>query len=571
MGTETKIQRGILGIILLLGIYGIVDHTWVTEDAYITFKHIDNLFAGNGFTFNRGEHVEGFTHPAWATLIIFLRLVGISNHSASVILGIICSITGMILGLRYLRKSELTLLIFPVLLVVNSGFRDFSTSGLEFSLTFLLLVIFFSYVLDREISGSYAIPTLLSLLYLTRPEFGLFLAYYSIYFFIRNFKKPEFRPKLLRFGTPILIIAVGYHIFRFIYYSDILPNTFYAKSGGESNYSQGFKYLYHTLRYSPLLVPLLLFSVFSGIYLRKEISNDSRNFFLRDFFAMLPMVFYIVRVGGDFMAFRLLLPSLTIFTILSHYYLNTYWLPKIKTTRTILIVNTALLLFCFYSVFYGKTPFNKGFLADERQVFYRDLNQDLISRFKEIRYPWYIEGLKVRKLAECLNYPNFVITNSISKAKCSTGLGLGYYSVGAGTNVSVIDELGLTDKFIAKQKRRPGTRPGHDREVDLDYLIERGTLFCSLNNKEYDEAMQTKFGVIINLDPEFLFRLGRDEYLKRSGKLKLIYLKTRFAADDDGKKLHEYLKLLEARYKIQIMQLKDVVLPEYEKYSQCWL
>ncbi|MCE9499363.1 MAG: hypothetical protein K8R21_02495, partial [Leptospira sp.] len=191
-------------------------------------------------------------------------------------------------------------------------------------------------------------------------------------------------------------------------------------------------------------------------------------------------------------------------------------------------------------------------------------------RFREIKYPWYVEGLKVKKLADCIQYPKFIITNSISKAKCSTGLGLGYYSVAAGTNVSVIDELGLTDKFIAKQTGRPDARPGHEREVGLDYLIERGTIFCSLNNKEYDEAMLTKFGILINLDPDFLFRLGREEYLKRAGKLKFLYLKTRFAQDDEGKKLHEYLKLLEARYKIQIMQLSDAVPAQYEKYSQCW-
>lgn len=555
---------------LILAFVGIIDRVWVAEDAYITFKHIDNLFAGNGLTFNIGERVEGFTHPLWAFLLIGLRFLGVPNHLGAILLGIFFSIGGLILAYRFFQiKITGTIFILPALLISNPGFRDFSTSGLEFSLTFFLLIAFYIFVLGREIQNQIVAFLILSLLYLTRPEFGLLLFYYGCMLAYSFQKKRDFK-SIVRISIPVILIAGGYHLFRFYYYSDIFPNTYYAKSGGDSNYLQGLRYIAHTMRYSPLLIPFAIaFIVLTPSVVNKE--NTQIKFLSRDFFGLLLMVFYIIRIGGDFMAFRFLLPSIAIFALFSQFYLNKWWTSKNFPEKYSLILNGLLLVSCAYYIFAAKKiPLVKGFIVDERQVYTRDLNQGLISRFKEIKYPWYVEGLKVRELASCLKYKNFIITNSVTNAKCSTGLGLGYYSVAAGTNVVIIDELGLTDKFIAKQKRSDNFRPGHERSVGLDYLVERGTLFCSLNNPEYDENMKTRFGVIINLSPDFLFRLGKAEYIKRTGKLKEIFLKTRYPKTEQEKEIHNWLLKLESRYKMRILELPDSIPGEYEVYSKCW-
>lgn len=91
-----------------------------------------------------------------------------------------------------------------------------------------------------------------------------------------------------------------------------------------------------------------------------------------------------------------------------------------------------------------------------------------------------------------------------------------------------------------------------------------------LNNPEYDENMKTRFGVIINLSPDFLFRLGKAEYIKRTGKLKEIFLKTRYPKTEQEKEIHNWLLKLESRYKMRILELPDSIPGEYEVYSKCW-
>lgn len=38
---------------------------WVAEDAFITFRAVDNLLKGFGPVWNIGERVQVYTHPLW--------------------------------------------------------------------------------------------------------------------------------------------------------------------------------------------------------------------------------------------------------------------------------------------------------------------------------------------------------------------------------------------------------------------------------------------------------------------------------------------------------------------------
>lgn len=257
----------ILILLFALAIYSIVSRIWVSEDAYITFKYIDNLFQGNGLTFNKGEKVEGFTHPLWAGLLILLRTFGIHSHPGSVVLGLFFSFTGLILTIYLYKPYKKAIFILPTILIINEGFRDFSTSGLEFSLTFFLIVLLFMNILEKDLDKNpIALSVILSCAYLTRPELGILLAYYSLLYFYKNYNNFS---GLVRFGIPIVLLVGGYHAFRLYYYGDIFPNTYYAKSGWDTNYTQGVKYLYHTIRYSPLVIPVFL--VFTYVLIKKKI------------------------------------------------------------------------------------------------------------------------------------------------------------------------------------------------------------------------------------------------------------------------------------------------------------
>jgi arabinofuranosyltransferase len=55
-----------MGAVLFLRV---LHYSWVTDDAFITFRYVINFVSGDGPVFNIGERVQGFTHPLWFMLL----------------------------------------------------------------------------------------------------------------------------------------------------------------------------------------------------------------------------------------------------------------------------------------------------------------------------------------------------------------------------------------------------------------------------------------------------------------------------------------------------------------------
>src|SRR5690606_11469767 len=95
-------------------------------------------------------------------------------------------------------------------------------------------------------------------------------------------------------------------------YGALLPNTFYAKSGGAAYWSQGLVYLTHFLTTTGawFWLPLFLVSIFVPARRRKV-------FRLRVVAcgAAALLGAYVIRVGGDFMEFRFFVPLLPLIAV----------------------------------------------------------------------------------------------------------------------------------------------------------------------------------------------------------------------------------------------------------------
>ena len=59
----------VLGLLVLFVLWVILQNAWVSDDAYITFRVIENFIAGYGPNFNIGERVQVYTHPLWMVLL----------------------------------------------------------------------------------------------------------------------------------------------------------------------------------------------------------------------------------------------------------------------------------------------------------------------------------------------------------------------------------------------------------------------------------------------------------------------------------------------------------------------
>ena len=56
-----------------LTIWVFIKNAWVTEDAYIIFRSVEQVFAGNGPVWNPHERVQAFTSPLWFGVLVLTR------------------------------------------------------------------------------------------------------------------------------------------------------------------------------------------------------------------------------------------------------------------------------------------------------------------------------------------------------------------------------------------------------------------------------------------------------------------------------------------------------------------
>jgi arabinofuranosyltransferase len=534
-----------------LVMYAVVTRMWACEDAYITFRYIDNLVHGLGLVYNVGEHVEGFTHPAWLFLVSIPSFIGVSIRASALWLSLLCTLIGLLIVAFRDRDCQGRAVLIPVALVLfatHNGFREFSASGLEFPLAFLLLAAFYVSYKKHDLLGKPLLHgTLLSLLYLTRPELVLLLVSFylievfrAVVYLIRRRSKElgQWISGIVKLTLPILVIAGGYHLFRALYYGEFFPNTYYAKDGLGADWSQGLRYFEHFWRFSPILVValfiFLLILVFSVDYRRGFFTNARRTIMLAQA-ALLTL--YVVRLGGDFMAFRFLLPSLVI-TALTINDMFDYILGKEKLVAVKAVIALAVtLIFTFRPTF---VPARNGYIADER-TYYNLFHPAYMALFHEpSSHRWYIMGQEARRFRESSDYPIAIGTGNI-----------GYLGYAAGPGVRIVDAYGLVDKAVArnwKYIRRRG-RPGHELKLTLSMAVDKDVTFWETPFNDWNQMLTTNLGVIITLDPKLL-KFFPDQIIT------LKALKARLIADHrQNEPIFHFLTDLENKYHVRIESL----------------
>ncbi len=308
-------------IICCLGAVLIIRNAWVSEDAYITLRHVDNFLAGQGPVFNPGERVEGFTHVLWFVIVTLFRALGFSANGALLLPGFVFSFAALYLiffKTRFRKKETGTIPLHPAgAIVLGMGaFLDFATSGLETSLSYFLLALYALFVASGYLIKQPLLMGLVTaLLTLNRPDFGIFLLLLLLLYLGLAIRKQVRWSAVWRF----LIFPLGllglYEIFRMGYYGAIFPNPYYAKSGAGSHFLQGWKYLWDFCQGS--LLPVVLVITGIALYLMWQQRDDSKNRRLLVLCSGLLHGFFVIRGGGDFMHGRVLLPAVVFISISS--------------------------------------------------------------------------------------------------------------------------------------------------------------------------------------------------------------------------------------------------------------
>jgi len=301
-----NIKAAVLTSIILLFLILTLKIDFLSDDAYISFRYAENFASGNGIVYNAGERVEGYTNFLWVIIMSVFKKFGIDLLTGARIISLISAV-GMIL-LTYFISVQIFEMFGPVsflsayLVAINPGFVLWSFSGMEtlfFSFTVLSgLTCVLLYLQKGRVLLLYSSSLLFLIASLTRPEGVLFFAgsFLFMLIFNRQNASESFTHRLKKLALPVVIFmaAYGYYFnWRYGYYGQLLPNTFYAKTGFEDQQLKGFYYCFKFVRESMAGGFLLIFP----IYILKEIFSDVRIRFM--FFILGIYIFYIISIGGD--------------------------------------------------------------------------------------------------------------------------------------------------------------------------------------------------------------------------------------------------------------------------------
>lgn len=265
------------------------------DDAFISFRYAQHFWEGHGLVFNIGDRVEGITNLLWTLLFVPVFAMGADPVFAAVILGI-ASLLLLFFGVFSLCTTLEISPFWPLLLLAcDASVLLEAVEGLE-SIFFSALLCW-GIVFGLRSKGDCSWQSMLCFVMAlaTRPETPLVFFLFQLLLYWR-----ERNVRTLLMQTAIFVGAgVVLSGWRYWYYGDVLPNTFYAKVGGVA-IGRGLLYLKFYAQYHVLLVISLIWG------------------WKHERFRPLLMLYaayvaYIVIVGGDFkFTSRFLLPLVCI-------------------------------------------------------------------------------------------------------------------------------------------------------------------------------------------------------------------------------------------------------------------
>ncbi len=307
---------------------------WISDDGFINLRIVKQIEAGHGPVFNAGERVEAGTSTLWVALLTIADvLMPLRLERIAAMLGILGSVGGLALaelgGLRLMRSlgrsDGLLLPLGAAVIAVLPPFWDFATSGLENGLTLAWLGACWLVLACRVFPSGpaddqgrptcprllrYGAPLLVGLGPLVRPDVALFTLAFLVVLGVVE-RRAGWRGIAMVIGLAAAV-PVAYEIFRMGYYAAIVPNTALAKEASTARWSQGFTYLGDFVGTYWLWIPVVL----AGIAAVPLVLAARRQGLDAAMLVVVPLVagcihaLYVVRVGGDFMHARMLLPSL---------------------------------------------------------------------------------------------------------------------------------------------------------------------------------------------------------------------------------------------------------------------
>jgi len=225
-----------LVLFLLLAIV-LCANAWVVDDAYITFRTVENFVNGRGLTWNPEERVQVYTHPLWMFVVSCAYAVTHEFFLTVVALSIFLTLAAVLVASATMtnrfRNDIWKGWILILSLMASKASLDSAFSGLENCLTYLIAAVFLSQFMPISKPEHIGIGTLFRLFFLAALAFMnradnllMFIPalLYALYL-SRHLPKRHLALAILIATIP----ATGWTLFSLVYYGYPSPNTAYAK------------------------------------------------------------------------------------------------------------------------------------------------------------------------------------------------------------------------------------------------------------------------------------------------------------------------------------------------------
>lgn len=208
--------------------------SWTSDDAFISLRYAERYAAGQGYTYNDGERVEGLTNHLWVLALSLLIRLGIDPIVAMKLLGLACAFEALLLTGRLEERLGLGRWTGAGMLIAAShpAFVMYAVSGMETPMTALFLAaaaLGMARAAALRQAPGWRVGLSLAGAALCRPD--LALAFPLVFLLVP-------RPAGVgwasygRFTRAFLIPMATGAACRWMCFGSLTPNTYYVKATG---------------------------------------------------------------------------------------------------------------------------------------------------------------------------------------------------------------------------------------------------------------------------------------------------------------------------------------------------
>jgi arabinofuranosyltransferase len=457
--------------------YAFVRTATITEDAFITFRVIDNAINGHGLVWNVGERVQPYTHPLWALMLLAVASITGELYHTALSLSLVLTLAYVAVVARF-AAGRITLLWAITALLFSEAFIEYSSASLENALAHCLIgtaIVAWKFAPQRP----QWFALFAGLLVITRHDLGLLVAPALAGIFFRELGAVRWQV----FAIAALPLAL-WSAFALIYYGSPWPNSAFAKLNNGMSLAESFAaatpYFRDLAKYDAVTALVIV------VACARAFAQASWGMRLPALGLML-YIAYLGTAGGDYMGGRLFSTpfAMAVAMIALSVRLRWWW-----TAPAWFFVTIALGLqrgWMVRDVHPHAEPRklsqhawmypHSGWLAPKRDASFNQM-------------PWALQGEQAKRERHEI------------VAKCAVGL----YGYTAGAGVYIVDPLALTDNFLSRLPSKKPSYPGHyERALPAGYVDSK----LSSNNKLADESLAKLYALTQSVARDPLFDARR--------------------------------------------------------------